>query len=104
MQNLTSRNAHMMTAAGLLLAVTLAAHAIPTPAAAQHVCEPDARRLCSQFIPDESTVGSCLRRNIRNLSADCRAAMGASQGREESRQAEGEKSADQLIEVCTNVF
>jgi hypothetical protein len=76
MRNLTSSNAQMMTVAGLFLAVTLAVHAIPTPAVAQHVCEPDAHRLCSQFIPDESTVASCLRRNLRNLSAGCRAAMG----------------------------
>jgi hypothetical protein len=66
----------MMTAAGLLLALMLAAQAIPTPAAAQHACEPDAHRLCSQFIPDEKSVGSCLRRNMRSLSAPCRAAMG----------------------------
>jgi hypothetical protein len=79
MQNLTSSNAHMMaiTAAGLLLAVTLAASITPTPAAAQHACEPDAFRLCNQFIPDEKSVGSCLRRNMRSLSADCRAAMGS---------------------------
>ena len=77
MQNLTSSNAHKMTAAGLLLAVMLAVHVTPTPAAAQHACEPDAHRLCSQFIPDESSVGSCLRRNMRNLSAGCRAAKAA---------------------------
>jgi cysteine rich repeat protein len=78
MQNLTSSNSSMtMTAAGLLLAATLAAYVMPTPAAAQHACEPDAHRLCSQFIPDESTVASCLRRNMRNLSAGCRAAMTA---------------------------
>lgn len=78
MQNLPSGNSHKtMTAAGLLLAATLAAYAVPTPAAAQHACEPDAHRLCSQFIPDESTVASCLRRNMRNLSPGCRAAMTA---------------------------
>jgi hypothetical protein len=80
MRNLTSSNSRMMAmaAAGLLLVVTLVVHGIATPAAAQqHACEPDAHRLCSQFIPDESTVASCLRRNMRNLNADCRAAMGA---------------------------
>jgi hypothetical protein len=76
MQNLPSIRSHMMTAAGLLLAMTLAAYVTPTPAAAQHACEPDAQRLCSEFIPDESTVASCLRRNMRSLSAGCRAAMG----------------------------
>ena len=81
MQILTSSKSHRMaiTAAGLLLAVTLAASITPTPAAAQggqHACEPDAFRLCNQFIPDEKSVGSCLRRNMRSLSAPCRAAMG----------------------------
>jgi hypothetical protein len=81
MQNLTSSNLHLMamTAAGLILAVTLGSGVTSTPAAAQggqHACEPDAHRLCSQFIPDERNVGSCLRRNMRGLSAACRAAMG----------------------------
>ena len=78
MPNLTLNNLHVMamTAAGLLLAVTLASGLSPTPAAAQHACQPDAFRLCSQFIPDERNVGSCLQRNMRGLSADCRAAMG----------------------------
>jgi hypothetical protein len=77
MQNLTSNNLYTITAAGLLLAVMLTVPGVATPAAAQqHACEPDAHRLCSQFIPDESTVASCLRRNMRNLGAGCRAAMG----------------------------
>jgi hypothetical protein len=95
MQNLTSRNAHIMTAAGLLLAVTLAVHAVPMPAMAQHVCEPDARRLCSQFIPDESTVGSCLRRNMRNLTADCRAAMGAGKAAKRAARQKAKKARSQ---------
>jgi hypothetical protein len=76
MQNLTSSNLHVkaMTAAGLLVAATVVLGI--TPAAAQHACEPDAMRLCSQFIPDERNVASCLRRNQRGLSAACRAAMG----------------------------
>ena len=87
MQNLTSRNGHIMTAAGLLLAVTLAVHAVPTPAMAQHVCEPDARRLCSQFIPDERTTGACLRRNRMSLSPACRAAFsGKGARRSQARQ------------------
>jgi hypothetical protein len=78
MKILTSSNLHMtMTAAALLLAVTLAAGVTATPAAAQHACEPDAHRLCSQFIPNEKDVASCLRRKRGSLSADCRAAMGA---------------------------
>ena len=78
MKNLTSNNLPMitMTAAGLLLAVTLAAGVTASPAMAQHACEPDAHRLCSQFIPNEQDVGNCLRRKRGSLSADCRAAMG----------------------------
>jgi hypothetical protein len=78
MKNLTSSNSHMiaMSAAGMLLALTLTAGVTATPATAQHACEPDAHRLCSQFIPNEQDVASCLRRKRGSLSADCRAAMG----------------------------
>lgn len=62
------------TVAGLLLAAALAS--APTPAMAQHPCEPAAQRLCSQFIPNEQDVATCLRRNIRRVDAACRATMG----------------------------
>jgi hypothetical protein len=76
MKNLTSRNAPMMVNAvgGLLLAVALGG--APTPALAQHPCEPAAQRLCNQFIPNEQDVANCLRRNIRRVDAACRATMG----------------------------
>ena len=76
MKNLTSSNVPTMatTVAGLLLAVALTG--APTPAMAQHPCEPSAHRLCSQFIPNEQDVASCLRRNIRRVDAACRATMG----------------------------
>lgn len=76
MKHLTSRNLPMMatTVAGLLLAVALAG--APSPAMAQHPCEPAAHRLCSQFIPNEQDVGNCLRRNIRRVDAACRATLG----------------------------
>ena len=76
MKNHTSSNAPTMamTAAGLLLAVVLGT--VPTPAMAQHPCEPSAHRLCSQFIPNEQDVGNCLRRNIRRVDAACRATLG----------------------------
>ena len=63
MKNVTSNNFPIMamTAAGLLLAVTLTAGVTATPATAQHACEPDAHRLCSQFIPNEQDVANCLR-------------------------------------------
>jgi hypothetical protein len=81
MKNPTSSNVPMiartmaMTAAGLLLAVALTS--APSPAMAQHPCEPSAHRLCSQFIPNETDVGNCLRRNIRRVDAACRATMGS---------------------------
>ena len=39
----------------------------------QLACTPDVYRLCSQFIPDEDTIVSCLQRNKPQLSAGCQA-------------------------------
>jgi hypothetical protein len=77
MKHPTSSNVPMLatTVAGLLLAAELTG--APTPAMAQHPCEPAAHRLCSQFIPNEQDVASCLRRNMRRLDAACRATMTA---------------------------
>jgi hypothetical protein len=77
MKNPTSSNVPMLatTVASLLLAVALTS--APTPAMAQHPCEPAAHRLCSQFIPNEQDVAGCLRRNMRRLDAACRATMTA---------------------------
>jgi hypothetical protein len=86
MKNLTSNLPVMtMTAAGLLLAVTLAAGVTATPATAQHACEPDAHRLCSQFIPNEQDVANCLRRKRGSLSPACRAAMGGGKAKRAAR-------------------
>jgi hypothetical protein len=67
---------------GLILAAALTTTGLPgTPAFAQGTpeqqaaCEPDATRLCSEFIPDERTTASCLRRNLRKLSPACRSVM-----------------------------
>ena len=54
---------------------------VPTAALAEHsgsledqlACTPDVYRLCSQFIPDEDTIVSCLERNKPQLSAGCQA-------------------------------
>ena len=85
MKNHTSSNAPTMamTAAGFLLAVVLGT--VPTPAMAQHPCEPSAHRLCSQFIPNEQDVGNCLRRNIRRVDAACRATWAAAKPRNAQR-------------------
>jgi hypothetical protein len=39
----------------------------------QMACQSDAFRLCSQFIPNPDTVKACMIKQIRSLSADCRA-------------------------------
>ena len=54
---------------------------MPTTSFAEHsgsledqlACTPDVYRLCSQFIPDEDTIVSCLQRNKPQLSAGCQA-------------------------------
>ena len=58
--------------AALLLTAVFGA----APAAAQHVCQGDAFRLCNQFIPDRAQVASCLFKQKRNLTPACRAEMG----------------------------
>jgi hypothetical protein len=62
------------------------------PAAAQHACQSDAFRLCNQFIPDRGQVASCLFRNKRQLSRDCRVAMGGGKA-SVSRKAKGKRYA-----------
>jgi hypothetical protein len=47
------------------------------PTAAQSMtgdqaCSNDAYRLCERFIPDRGKTGSCLQRNKRLLSPECR--------------------------------
>lgn len=37
----------------------------------QLACTPDVYRLCSQFIPDEDAIVSCLKSNKPTLSAGC---------------------------------
>ena len=59
-------------AAGLFF-LTSAANAQPqSRQQAEFACRPDVFRLCQQFIPNEGPITQCLRRNVRNLSAECR--------------------------------
>ena len=37
----------------------------------QIACTPDVYRLCSQYIPDEGAITSCLRQHLPTLSAGC---------------------------------
>jgi hypothetical protein len=66
-------------AAFLGLALTFAS----SPAAAQQwtpeqraACEPDAMRLCNQYVPDVQRVSACMSHYRRYLSPACRAAFG----------------------------
>ena len=71
-------------AAVLGLALTLAS----LPAAAQQwtpkqraACDPDAMRLCSQYVPDVQRVSDCMSHYRRYLSPACRAVFGGGQRR-----------------------
>ncbi|SRR6266700_8417294 len=67
--------AWMTAAFGLASAVSLA----PVPAGAQgtpeqqQACQPDAMRLCSEFIPDVERIIACMTKNRLRLSPACRA-------------------------------
>ncbi len=64
-----------MTAA---LGVACAVSFVPVPAAAQgtpeqrQACQPDAMRLCSEFIPDVERITACMVKNRIRLSPACR--------------------------------
>jgi hypothetical protein len=71
-------------AALLGLALTIAS----LPAAAQQwtpeqrtACEPDAMRLCNQYVPDAQRVSACMSHYRRYLSPACRAVFGGGQRR-----------------------
>jgi type II secretory pathway component PulL len=64
--------------------------AFASPAAAQQwtpeqraACEPDAMRLCNQYVPDVQRVSACMSHYRRYLSPACRAAFagGARKGK-----------------------
>lgn len=82
----------LAAASCLVLGLALAAGSTATPAAAQGTpaqraaCEQDAYRLCSQFIPDENSTASCLRRYRMNLSPACRAVFSGRASRARARQ------------------
>jgi hypothetical protein len=61
---------------GLVWAVSFA----PAPAAAQgtpqqqQACQPDAMRLCGEFVPDVAKITACMAKKRAQLSPACRAA------------------------------
>ena len=67
---------------GLAALLWLALAFASSPAAAQQwtpeqraACEPDAMRLCNQYVPDVQRVSACMSHYRRYLSPACRAAF-----------------------------
>jgi hypothetical protein len=69
--------------AGITAAFGLAFAAGFAPAAAQgtpeqrQACQPDAMRLCSEFVPDVDRITACMVKNRIRLSPPCRAVFTA---------------------------
>lgn len=75
MNTTSSRLAILGLVAPMMLGLAVAAHAESGRADAERACAHDAMSLCSQFIPDETTTGACLRSHLSALSAECQAVM-----------------------------
>ena len=73
--------AGMTTALGLVWATSF----MTAPAMAQYrgtpeqqqACQPDALRLCSEFVPDVDRITACMIKNRIRLSPPCRAVFSA---------------------------
>jgi hypothetical protein len=66
-------------ALGCFLAAAPALAVTPQETAAyRRKCSGDYQRLCSSYEPDSPEVQECFRSRIRELSAPCREAIGAS--------------------------
>jgi hypothetical protein len=69
----------LSTALGLACAATLAFGLLGNSAAAQgtpeqqRACQPDAMRLCSEFVPDVDRITACMIKQRNRLSPACRA-------------------------------
>jgi Na+/H+-dicarboxylate symporter len=84
--------AGMTTAFGLVLGLAWATSFMPAPASAQsrgtpeqqQACQPDAMRLCGEFVPDVERITACMIKNRIRLSPPCRAVFSASPHKEKS--------------------
>ena len=71
----------MVSSSALALAALWLALGFPTPAAAQgtpqqqQACQPDAFRLCGEFVPDVAKIQACMSRKRAQLSPACRATI-----------------------------
>jgi hypothetical protein len=69
----------LAAASGVLLAAIWAIGPLSEPAAAQgtpeqrQACQPDAMRLCGEFIPDVDRITACMIKQRMRLSPPCRA-------------------------------
>jgi hypothetical protein len=65
------RRSCLLTAA--LFSVVLSSTLCASGASADMACAGDAFRFCAADISDQTRIKSCLLRNIRNLTPECRA-------------------------------
>ena len=67
--------ATVFCASAIALAATASASAEESTAVQRAACKPDVYRLCKWYIPSHSAITYCLRKNLDQLSPDCRAVM-----------------------------
>jgi hypothetical protein len=76
---LTPFMAKSLAAAGLAAGLAVAAWVLPAGAQGtpeqREACQPDAFRLCNEFIPNAQTTAACLFKKKRELSPACRTVM-----------------------------
>jgi hypothetical protein len=70
---------------GLILAVSMGPAAAQGTPEQQQACQPDAMRLCSEFIPDVPTITQCMVRKRVMLSRECKAVFGKPAPRQQQR-------------------
>jgi hypothetical protein len=61
---------------GLLWAASLAPAAAQGTPEQQQACQPDAMRLCSEFVPDVPQITACMTKKKAQLSPACKAVFG----------------------------
>jgi hypothetical protein len=77
------KQASNLSFVGMTAACGLAVCLVSAPAAAQgtpeqrQACQPDAMRLCSEFVPDVDRITACMIKNRIRLSPPCRAVFTA---------------------------
>ena len=86
-----TRTGRAVGAKGLLAAVWIGAAGLPAAALGEGTpeqraaCTPDVFRLCTEFIPDPTSITACLRNKFRDLSPACRVVMTGPLNRSERR-------------------